>query len=346
MRYRPFGRTGLSVSVVGFGCWPMAGDRYGAIEDDEAVKAIHRALDRGVNCVDTAPAYGAGHSEEVVARALDSRRRDVILVTKCGVKPPPPGQLGPLRDSSRANILRELDQSLRRLRTDWIDVLLVHWPDSGTPFEETMRALDEVVTSGRVRFVGVSNFTGAMMAECMRVRRIDVIQVGYHMFDRRQEGETFPACVHGGIGVMGYGSLGHGLLTGAFTAATSFGEPSRDWRGGGVAFGQPIFRPDNFKTNLGVVERLRREIAEPRGVPISQVALAWALGHPAISTALVGARTPAEVDANDAGAELELTAEERAKIDAILAGAAGRVREFTPLRPAMEPWGAEIPAAR
>src|SRR6185503_11158000 len=186
----------------------------------------------------------------------------------------------------------------------WVDVLLVHWPDAGTPFEETMRALDEVVTSGRVRFVGVSNFTGAMMDACMRVRRIDVIQVGYHMFDRRQEHETFPACVQHGIGVMGYGSLGHGLLTGAFTTATSFGEPSRDWRGGGVAFGQPIFRGDNLRINVGVVERLRREIAEPRGVPISQIALAWALGHPAISVALVGARTPAEVDANDPGRAL------------------------------------------
>ncbi len=344
MRYRAFGRTGLKVSVLGFGCWPMAGDRYGAIEDDEAVKAIHRALDRGVNCVDTAPAYGGGHSEEVVARALETRRRDVILVTKCGVKPPPPGQLGPLRDSSRANIVRELDASLKRLRTDWVDVLLVHWPDASTPFEETMRGLEEVVTSGRVRFVGVSNFTGAMMAECIRTRRIDVSQVGYHMFDRRQEGETFPTCLTHGIGVMGYGSLGHGLLTGAFTAATSFGDPARDWRGNGVAFGQPIFRGDNFKTNIGVVERLYQEIALPRGVPLSQIALAWVLGHPAISTALVGARTPAEVDANDAGTELDLTPEERAKIDAILTGAAGRVREFTPLRPAMEPWGAEIPA--
>src|SRR5207249_11732235 len=106
--YRLFGQTGLKVSVVGFGCWPMAGDRYGAIEDDEAVKAIHRALDRGVNCVDTAPAYGAGHSEEVVARALEKRRSDVILVTKCGVEVPPPGQPGPLRTSSRANDLREI----------------------------------------------------------------------------------------------------------------------------------------------------------------------------------------------------------------------------------------------
>ena len=344
MRFRPFGRTGLKVSALGFGCWPMAGDRYGAIEDDEAVKAIHRALDRGVTCVDTAPAYGGGHSEEVVARALEKRRRDVILVTKCGVKPPPPGQLGPIRDASRGNILREVDASLKRLRTDWVDALLVHWPDAATPFEDTMRALDEVVSSGRARFVGVSNFTGAMIAECLRTRRVDVSQVGYHMFDRRQEGETFPLCRQHGIGVMGYGSLGHGLLTGAFTSSTTFGEAARDWRGGGVAFGQPIFRGDNFRTNVAVVEGIRREVAEPRGVPVSQIALAWVLGHPAISTALVGARTPAEVDANDAGAEIDLTPDERATIERILAGAAGRVREFTPLRPAMEPWGEEIPA--
>jgi aryl-alcohol dehydrogenase-like predicted oxidoreductase len=113
-----------------------------------------------------------------------------------------------------------------------------------------------------------------------------------------------------------------------------------------VAFGQPIFRGDNFKANVAVVDRIRREVAEPRGVAVSQIALAWVLGHPAVSTALVGARTPAEVDANDAGAELQLSPDERATIDAILAGAAGRVREFTPLRPAMEPWGAEIPATR
>ena len=343
MRYRTFGRTGLQVSALGFGCWPMAGDRYGAIEDDEAVKAIHRALDRGVNCVDTAPAYGAGHSEEVVARALDNRRREVVLVTKCGVKPPPPGQLGPLRDSSRANILREIDASLKRLRTDWVDVLLVHWPDAGTPFEETMRALDDVVVSGRARFVGVSNFTEGMMAECMRTRRIDVLQVGYHMLDRRQERETFPYCQSHGIGVMGYGSLGHGLLTGAFTAATAF-DPASDWRGNGVAFGQPIFRGDNFRTNVALVDRLRREVAEPRGVPLSQIALAWVLHHPAISTALVGARTPAEVDANDAGAELDLSPAERTAIEVILEGAAGQVQAFTPLRPAMEVWGDEIPA--
>ena len=259
------------------------------------------------------------------------------------MKAPPPGQLGPLRDASRENILREVDASLKRLRTDWVDVLLVHWPDAKTPFEESMRALEEVVTSGRARFVGVSNFTGDMLAECLRTRRVDVSQVGYHMFDRRQETETFPLCQKEGIGVMGYGSLGHGLLTGAFSSDTAF-DVSRDWRGGGVAFGQPIFKRENFQTNLGVIERLRREVAQPRGVPLSQIALAWVLANPTVSTALVGARTPAEVDANDAGAELTLSAAELATIEGILAGVAGRVREFTPLRPAMEPWGAEIPA--
>ena len=195
-----------------------------------------------------------------------------------------------------------------------------------------MRALDEVVTSGRARFVGVSNFTSAMLAECMRTRRVDVSQVGYHMLDRRQEEETFPYCVTHGIGVMGYGSLGHGLLTGAFTAATAF-DTRRDWRAGGIAFGQPIFRGDNFKTNVAVAERLRREVAQPRGVPLSQIALAWVLGNPPISTALVGARTPAEVDANDAGAELVLTPAERATIDEILRGVAGGCASSPPCGP-------------
>ena len=313
MRYRPFGRTGLQVSVVGFGCWPMAGDRYGAIEDDEAVKAIHRALDRGVNCVDTAPAYGAGHSEEVVARALETRRRDVILVTKCGVRPLR------LASSARSAIRAAPTSSARST------------PASSACARTGGRAARALAGRRypvrrdharggrswlRARALrGVSNFTGAMIAECLRARRVDVSQVGYHMLDRRQEQETFPTCLDHGIGVMGYGSLGHGLLTGSFTPTTTF-DPARDWRGHGVAFGQPIFRGDNFKTNVGVVERLRQEVAAPRGVTVSQLALAWVLGHPAISTALVGARTPAEVDANDAGTALELTAEERRRIDA------------------------------
>jgi aryl-alcohol dehydrogenase-like predicted oxidoreductase len=162
------------------------------------------------------------------------------------------------------------------------------------------------------------------------------VQVGYHLFDRRMEREIFPYCARHGIGVMGYGPLGHGLLTGAFTAATRFAEP--DWRAKGVAFGQPIFTPENLPRNVAVVERLRREVAEPLGVPVSHVALAWVLRNPVVSVALVGARTPAEVDANLRGAQLTLAAADVARIDAIMADATGTIRAFTPLRPAMERW--------
>ena len=171
----------------------------------------------------------------------------------------------------------------------------------------------------------------------MAVRRVDVIQVGYHLFDRRMEREIFPYCARHGIGVMGYGSLGHGLLTGAFTADTRFPEP--DWRAKGVAFGQPLFKPESLARNVAVVDRLRIEVATPRGLPVSQVALAWVLRNPVVSTALVGARTQAEAEQNLIGAGLQLTAEELARIDAIMTGAAGTVSAFTPLRPSVEEWG-------
>jgi aryl-alcohol dehydrogenase-like predicted oxidoreductase len=325
---------------MGFGCWPMAGDRYGAIEEQDAVAAVRRAFDLGVNCFDTAPAYGGGHSEEMLARALGERRKEVILVTKCGIVPFFPGRTASNRDSSREAIQAEVEASLERLQTDYTDVLLVHWPDSNTPFEVTMQALDEIVQSGKARFVGVSNFTVDQIEECMKVRRVDVVQVGYHIFDRRQEAEMFPYCMENGIGVMGYGSLAHGLLSGAFTHDTMFDE--NDWRAGGVAFGQPIFRGDNFKVNVDVADRLREEVAASRGVPLSQLALAWALDNSAVSTALVGARTSAEVEANVGGAEIQLTQAERARIEEITAGVAGRIREFSPFRSAMEQWGDEL----
>ena len=187
MQERAFGRTGLAVSALGFGSWPMSGgDRYGAIEDAEAIRAIHRALDVGVTCVDTAPAYGFGHAEEVVGQALRGRRSQAILVTKCGLAWGPEGP-AIRRDTRPASLRREVDLSLRRLRTDVIDVYLIHWPNTETPFEDAFGTLDDIVRAGKVRFVGVSNFTVEQMEACMRVRRVDVVQVGYHLFDRRME---------------------------------------------------------------------------------------------------------------------------------------------------------------
>jgi aryl-alcohol dehydrogenase-like predicted oxidoreductase len=321
---------------MGFGTWPMSGDRYGAIEIDEAVKAIQAAIDAGVNCVDTAPAYGSGHSETAVARALKGRRDKVILVTKCGINRAP-GQATPSRDSSRANILAEVDLSLKRLEVDYLDVYLIHWPDEKVPYEESFAAMDEVVKSGKVRFVGVSNFTVDQMKACMKARPIDVIQVGYHLFDRRMEKEIFPFCAENDIGVMGYGSLAHGLLTGTFTADMTF--DAMDWRGGGVYFGQPLLKGKNLGANVDVANRIKAEVADPRSVPLTQVALAWVLRNPVVSTALVGSRTSAELASNLAGVDLKLSDDEVARIEEIMKGAAGMHDVFTPLRQAMEEWG-------
>ncbi len=335
MEYRAFGRTGLEVSAMGFGSWPMSGDRYGPVEDEAAMSAVRRALDIGVTCFDSAPGYGAGHAEEVLGKALGNRRREVVLVTKCAIFIPP-GSKTAERDGSRANVLREIDDSLRRLGTDVVDVYLVHWPDPNVPVEETFGAVDEVVKSGKARFAGVSNFTVEQMQRCMPIRPIDVLQVGYHLFDRRMEREIFPFCAENGIGVMGYGSLAHGLLTGTFTAETTFDE--MDWRYRGVAFGQPIFKGDNLARNVRVVERLKREVSEPLGVPITHVALAWSLRNPVVSTALVGARTPTEVDQNAAATELKLSDDDVRKIEEIMADAGGMISAFTPLRIPNEEW--------
>lgn len=336
MQQRQFGKTGLSVSPITLGSWPMSGDRYGRIEDSEAVKTIHSALDHGITSFDTAPAYGSGHAEETLGAALVGRRDKAVVITKCGIVPTRPGSTGPGRDASRASIMREMEDSLRRLRTDYVDVYLVHWPDANTPFEETMRALDDLQRAGKTRLVGVSNFDVPLLEQCRAVRPIDVLQVGYNLFDRRMEREVFPYCRQHGIGVMAYGSLAYGLLTGAFTEETTF--EANDWRAGGIAFGQPILGGDNFRGNVRLVNRLRDEVAVPKGVSVAQLALAWVLNNPVITTAMVGARVPAEIEENVGAADVALSSGEVAHIERIMADAHGLVSAFRPFGAAMEVW--------
>src|SRR5712691_1627659 len=236
MDEREFGHTGVRVSPITLGSWPMSGDRYGKIDDSEAVKTIRRAHEQGITSFDSAPGYGAGHAEETLGTALHGRRAAAIVTTKCGIVPASSGQPG--RNSSRASMLREIDASLSRLRTDHVDVYLVHWPDPNTPLAETMATLDDIQRAGQTRLVGVSNFDVPLLEQCLQLRPIDVLQVGYNLFDRRMEREVFPFCRERGIGVMAYGSLAYGLLSGAFTEDTTF--DAADWRSNGVAFGQPI----------------------------------------------------------------------------------------------------------
>ncbi len=296
MEVRPFGRTGLQVSVIGFGCWEIGGG-YGQIEEAEFARAVSRALDLGINCFDTAEGYGFGASERALARALGGRRKEAILVTKFGIgyrdKPN-------MRDASRARVMASIEKSLTNLGTDCVDVYLIHWPDRATPFEETMHAVEDVVRQGKARFVGVSNFKAEEIDACMRVRRVDVAQYGWNLFDRRMQRDVFPYCREQGIGVMTYGSLAYGLLTGAFTEKTDFA--SDDWRArqgkmGSIKLFETLFGHESFPRNIQVVNELKA-LAARHGRSLPQLALRWAISNPVVSTALVGCRSVAEVEDN------------------------------------------------
>jgi myo-inositol catabolism protein IolS len=317
MELRPFGRTGVEVSAVGFGCWEIGGG-YGEIEAEGFDRAVARALDLGVNCFDTAEGYGMGASEQALGQALGRRRDEAIVVTKFGMNY---RDMPNLRDSSRERVVASIDKSLKNLGTDYVDVYLVHWPDRRTPFEETMSALDDIVREGKVRFVGLSNFKLEEIEACMAVRRVDVVQYGWNMFDRRMDTEILPYCAEQGIGFMAYGSLAFGLLTGTFTEDHDFG--SADWRArqgnmGAIKMFAALFGPEKFKDNVRAVEELKG-IAARYGKSLPQLALRWAISHPAVSTALVGCRSVAEVEDNAGAIGWSITQEDLAEIDAVFA---------------------------
>jgi myo-inositol catabolism protein IolS len=317
VEFRRFGRTDLKVSALGFGCWEIGGT-YGRIDEGEFRRSVARAIDSGVTCFDTAEAYGMGVSEEALARALGDRRNDVVIATKFGVGYE---EMPNRRDSSRGRVLASIDNSLRRLRTDHVDIYLVHWPDMDTPLDETMRALDDIVGQGKARYIGVSNFRLAQVEECMRLRRIDVVQYAWNMFDRRMQTEIFPYCAAQQIAAMAYGSLAYGMLSGTFHRGMSFDE--NDWRSRGGMLGslnlfRTLFGPEHFPRNLAAVEELK-SLAAKYGKSLPQFALRWTLSNPVVGTALVGFRTPAEVTENLGALGWEISNADMAEIDAILA---------------------------
>lgn len=323
---RKFGSSDLAVTLVGMGTWPIGGARYGGSEDAAAIRAIHAALDSGVSCFDTAPSYGNGHAEEILGQALKTApgfdRGKVTIVTKGGLLwDEKSNVLG--RCGKRDYLIEKLDESLRRLQTDYVDLYLIHWPDLETPLQETMEALEEIVASGRARYVGVSNFTGEQLREAARfltTTRLVANQIGFHLFDRRWANASFDACDELGVGVMAYGPLAHGLLSGAFTRGMTF-EPT-DWRASGMIFGQALLTPGNFERNLDVVDRLT-EIARDIGTTLPRLAIAWVLSHPTVTVALVGARNEAEMADAVAAALVELDGPTLAAINEAMQGAAG-----------------------
>jgi len=317
MEFRPFGRTDLKVSAIGFGCWEIGGT-YGRIDESLFQRAVARAIDSGITCFDTAEAYGMGASEEALARALVGRRNDVLIATKFGVSYE---EMPNRRDSSPARVLASIDKSLQRLRTDHVDIYLVHWPDPETPLDETLGALDDIVRQGKARYIGVSNFRLAQIEEAMRLRRVDVVQYAWNIFDRRMQAEIFPYCAGQQIGVMAYGSLAYGMLSGTFHPAMQFEES--DWRSksgmlGSLNLFRTLFGSDYFPRNLAAIGELK-QLATKYGKTLPQFALSWTLSNPVVGTALVGFRTPDEVTENLGALGWEIADADMAEIDTVLA---------------------------
>ena len=315
METRRMGNTDLVTSALGFGTWALGTTQYGPIDVKEATDAVNKALDAGINLIDTAEGYGPYHAESILGEALGARRQEAILVTKVGfVYDDTPKIVG--RNSKPDYIVARTEGCLKRLNTDWIDLLLIHWPDHDHPFEEAIQALEGLKTAGKIRHYGVSNFTVEMMDACERVGHLTANQVGYHMFDRRMEAEVLPYCLENKIGYMAYGSLAFGILSGAFTPETTFVD--WDWRSKGKAFGLPLFEPENFAKELRVVERLK-DVAAGYDKTVAQLAIAWVLSHPAVSVALVGVRNEQELQENIQAVDWKLSAADKAEIDRIFA---------------------------
>jgi aryl-alcohol dehydrogenase-like predicted oxidoreductase len=314
MQYRKFGNSDLVTSAIGFGGWPMGRGQYGSFDEDEVVRAVHAAIDCGITLFDTAAGYGWGAGEELLGKALGEKRDQVVVVSKGGHRWKKPGGRR-VSDSSREFLIQGIEDSLQRLQTDYLDLYLIHWPDETRPFSEPMEMLADFQRQGKIRYGGVSNFSPDQMRECLETFPIMCDQVGYHLFDSRPEAEIFPFCREQELGVMVYGPLAHGLLTGTMTPDTEFS--SDDWRRGGEAFGQPLFKGEEFLENLNKVDELK-ELAADQGRTVAQLALAWVLSNPVVSVALVGTRRLSELEENIEAVDWAITSDEREKISDIV----------------------------
>jgi aryl-alcohol dehydrogenase-like predicted oxidoreductase len=308
------GRSGLKVSPICFGTWELGGE-WGSVDEWAATAAIHRARDLGVNFFDSAQGYGFGASERLLGAALAgdvrSNRDEVVIATKGGLR-----QEGNrlVRDASPAWLRKGVDASLDALGVDVIDLYQVHWPDANTPFAETAGTLAELVEEGKIRHAGVSNFDADQMEVFAKDGPLETLQPPYHMFRRAIEESVLPYCRGHEIGVLVYGPLAHGLLTGAMHSATEFA--ADDWRSN-----SPDFTGETFRRNLVVVDKLK-QFAADHGLSLPVLALAWVLANPAVDAAIVGTSNPAHLtDAVDA-VDVRLSPEDLAEIDRIIAGSA------------------------
>ena len=297
------GATGMEITRVGFGAWAIGGSGWefgwGPQEDQESIETIHRALELGVNWIDTAAAYGFGHSEEVVGRALEGMDDRPFVFTKASLVPGPGGKV--LHSLKRDSILREAEASLRRLGVDAIDLYQIHWPNPDADIEEGWSAFAELKEQGLVRHIGVSNFDVTQLRRAEAIAPVETLQPQYSLIAREVEDDILPYTRNAGIGVIAYSPMGSGLLTGAMTRERIANLPEDDWRKRDERFLEP-----QLSAHLALVERLQA-VAERHGSTPGAVAAAWTLRNPAVQGAIIGFRRPEQVDGVLDAGRLELT---------------------------------------
>ena len=315
MEMRKLGNSDLHITRVGYGAWAIGGSgwqfAWGSQDDNESIAAIHRALELGVNWIDTAAVYGLGHSEEVVGRALKEWRGSRPYVfTKCGLRGDANGEVRKVLSAD--SIRGEVEDSLRRLSVDVIDLYQIHWPpDPDSPeLEEGWSTLADLKREGKVRWIGVSNFNVQQLRRAQAIAPVTSLQPRYSLVHREIEDEILPYCLSEGIGVIVYSPMASGLLTGAMTRERAARLPKDDWRRG-----HPDFTEPNLSHNLALVERMR-EIARSRNRSVGEVAIAWTLRHPAVTGAIVGARNARQAEGVMRAGELRLTEDEVNEIEA------------------------------
>jgi aryl-alcohol dehydrogenase-like predicted oxidoreductase len=317
MQTRKLGNSDLHITPVGFGAWAVGGSgwqfAWGSQDDTDSIAAIHRALELGVNWIDTAAVYGLGHSEEVVARALKSWSGPRPYVfTKCGLRWDEQGQVQKVLSAD--SIRRELEESLRRLSVDAIDLYQIHWPpDPDSPaLEEGWCTLANLKREGKLRWIGVSNFNVEQLRRAEEIAPVTSLQPRYSLVHPEVEGEILPYCLRQGIGVVVYSPMASGLLTGAMTRERAVRLPNDDWRSG-----DPDFTEPKLSRNLALVAVLRK-IAKRHNRAVGEVAIAWTLRHPAVTGAIVGARNAQQSEGVMRAGELRLADEELNEINTFL----------------------------
>jgi aryl-alcohol dehydrogenase-like predicted oxidoreductase len=310
VRTGKLGSNGPEISVVGYGSWEAGGMAWGDNPPDaEVLGAMHAAIDAGMTWIDTAEVYGGGRSEELVGEALEGHD-DILVFTKVAPKPAGSG-------FDAKGVRAGAEGSLRRLGRDRIDLLQLHWQDPGVPIEETWEAMASLIEDGLVRCIGVSNFGRELIERCEAIRHVDSLQPHFSMLMRKGADDLFPFCESNGTGVICYGPLAFGLLTGRFTKDTKFGR--NDWRGGGHGIGyyKDLFAPGKFEDNIDMVEELR-PIAARVGVSLPQLALAWVLRQNGVTGVIAGSRSADHVRDNAGAADLVLDQNDLDDIESIL----------------------------